>query len=54
MKEKQIKGAVLKHSCNVERLIEHIRQNVTSEISYEYWREKMWNGHEMLVAKAEG
>jgi len=25
---KQIKGAILKHSCNVERQMEHIRQNV--------------------------
>ena len=31
----QIEGAILKHSCNVERLIEHIRENVACEDSCE-------------------
>ena len=26
--EKQTKGVILKHSCNVERQMEHIRENM--------------------------
>ena len=40
MKEKEIKGAVLRHSCNVERLIEHIRKKVAAELSCECWHER--------------
>jgi hypothetical protein len=38
---KQIKSAILRHSWNVERLIEHIRQNVAWELSCEEWLERI-------------
>ena len=38
-KTKQIKSAIWKNSWNVERLIEHIRQNVAWQQSCEWWIE---------------
>jgi hypothetical protein len=54
MTRKQIKGSILKHNYNVERLNEHIRQHVARELSCEWWLREMCNGYEMLVAKGEG
>ena len=41
------KLAIMKYSCNVDRVIEHIRQNVAWELSCEWWVEGnekwIWN-----------
>ena len=39
----QIESAILKHSWNVERLIEHIRQNVSWGMSWGWWLERNVN-----------
>ena len=38
--KKKIKLAILKHNWNVERLIEHVRQDVVWELSCDLWLEK--------------
>ena len=47
MTGKEIKRAILKYSWNVERLIEHVRQNMAWELSCEWLLERnekyTWN-----------
>jgi len=51
---KQIKGEILKHNWNVERLMEHIRQKVAWELSCLWWLQEKNVKWIRNVTKLEG